>query len=86
VGTQADNMKDKADKGRGKGIGAGEANGRAKLTVEQVLEIRASTEGSSAAGRRYGVSPTTIRNIRIGKLWKEIVNHCNNQNLEDCSP
>jgi len=38
LGTHVDNMADMRDKGRRKGIGQGETNGRAVLTAEQVKE------------------------------------------------
>jgi len=40
IGTQADNMRDMAIKGRRKGINTGADNGRAKLTQAQADEIR----------------------------------------------
>ena len=40
IGTQKDNMADLKAKGRRKGIGLGESNGRAKLSEKQVIEIR----------------------------------------------
>ena len=52
---------------------AGEASYRAKLTVDQVKEIRADVHSSNAAlGRRYGVARSAIRSIRIGKTWKAV--------------
>lgn len=43
---------------------------RAKLTLEQVAEIRASTCASREVGKQYGVASSTIRAIRIGQNWK----------------
>ena len=50
----------------------GRNNGNARLTSEQVMEIRAMRlEGvlASEVGRLYGVDPGTIRNIKNGKAW-----------------
>ncbi len=48
---------------------AGERHPNAKLTQQQVDEIRASRMGPSELGRLYGVSKATISLIRSGKLW-----------------
>lgn len=45
----------------------GERHGQHKLTTEQVREIRASTEGPFALGRKYKVNPRTITRIRDGE-------------------
>lgn len=79
IGTQADNMHDMKVKDRRKGIGVGEANGRAKLTQSAVEAILTSADGHSELGRRYGVSHSTIQNIRRGRLWSEVVKHCEKQ-------
>lgn len=51
----------------------GEENGRAKLTEQQVVEIRNRPHESMVSlGREYGVSDYCIRCIRIKKLWKHI--------------
>ena len=41
-----------------------------KVTLEQVKEIRASKEKSGVLGKRYGVAPDTIKDIRNGRNWK----------------
>lgn len=66
VGTQADNMKDMARKGRST---KGEASGRAKLTRSQVSEILSSVTASREIAPHYGVSAGHIRSIRSGKRW-----------------
>lgn len=74
LGTPQDNTRDMWAKGRGKFPEVvGEANAAAKLTEAQVLEIRASDERSFILARRYGVSPTTICDIRKGKLWAHLL-------------
>jgi hypothetical protein len=53
----------------------GERNGTAKLTTKQVQSIYISYHngdgGYITLGRIFGVSPGTIRNIVIRKLWKQ---------------
>lgn len=41
-----------------------------KLTPQQALEIRASALPTSELARDYGVSPSTIEDIRHGRTWK----------------
>ena len=43
-----------------------------KLTENAVKEIRASTEAHAVLGRRFGVSPVTIRHVRIGFTWTHV--------------
>lgn len=82
LGTSAENTRDKIAKGRGAhgaAIGKGgakrhgERNGRAKLTREQVQEIRAryAVGGISQAtlAREYGVIQPHISRIVLGTKW-----------------
>lgn len=70
LGTIADNNLDARLKGRhGHGELLGSAHPNAKLTDEQVREIKASTDGYRVLARRYGVGQTTIRRIRKGETW-----------------
>ena len=69
TGTQADNMRDAARKGRLSRVGRG------KLTREQVSLIKHSLiEGSIQAplALEYGVSTATISQIARGKIWKDV--------------
>lgn len=66
-GTQGDNMKDCYAKGRRSSIGS--RNGNAKLTIEQVQEIRKSQEWAKVLAPRYGVCKATIWRIRAGERW-----------------
>lgn len=53
----------------------GEGNGKAVLTNSQVIEIfsRCHKRGDQAAlAREYGISPTTVRQIVIGKRWSHV--------------
>ena len=72
-GSHADNMRDMVERRRS---ARGTRNSKAKLTPEQVAEIRRlfvpqSTEyGSVALSRVYGVSNSTINRIVRGLYWK----------------
>jgi len=71
LGTHKDNMVDMSRKGRHRTPNlSGERHPAAKLSAEQVAEIRASQESSSAAGARFGVSSAHIRLIRKGGVWQ----------------
>lgn len=74
LGTNADNVRDREDKGR---TAVGEKSGRAKLTEEQIVEIRAMRkEGDKLTdlARLYKVSQQQISRIALhqswGKLWR----------------
>lgn len=75
VGTQADNMNDMWSKGRGKpapgGAFHGTANAAAKLTTEQViqlrLEISAKNTTQRALAAKYGISEAQVSQIKHGK-------------------
>jgi hypothetical protein len=69
LGTHADNMADMRAKQRRKGRCIHTANGRAKLTVEQVEAIRSDIRGKRVIAKDYGVSPAQIQRIRTGKQW-----------------
>jgi len=70
LGTNADNTRDAARKGRMRGHSSpGEANGNARLALTQVETIRQSTERSIVLARQYGVSRHHIWLIRTGKSW-----------------
>jgi len=44
-----------------------------KLSLEQVREIRASADPVRDLSARYGVSGSTIRNVRTGRSWGLLV-------------
>ncbi|KVE40045.1 HNH endonuclease [Burkholderia sp. BDU5] len=54
----------------------GEANGQAKLTAAQVLEIRALSSGrrgeQAALARQFGVTDSAIRSVLSRKTWSHI--------------
>lgn len=71
LGTNADNMKDMARKGRS-ADNRGEKNPNAKLTAEQVAEIRrrrAAGERQKVLVADYGVTREMITLITTGKAW-----------------
>jgi len=48
----------------------GERHGSAKLTVDDVCEIRASTDTIYALAKRFGVSRRQIRRVRSAQHWR----------------
>jgi hypothetical protein len=79
LGTNDDNMRDMAEKGRAHGPGArvaGEKNGSARLSAEQVRALRKAcatgklTQHEIAAA--YGVSPSLISAIVRREAWTHL--------------
>lgn len=72
LGDQEQNIADRIARRRS---ASGANNGRAKLTDEQVREIRyvASNQPRIALARQFNVSPSVVRNIVSGKTWKHVV-------------
>lgn len=83
LGTHKDNMADCARKKRmvnytHPGIFAGERNGRAKLTEEQVRQIRKlKREGTMASQllKVFSVSKSTMWGVINGNTWKHVSNN-----------
>jgi hypothetical protein len=48
----------------------GERNGNAKLTADEVREIRQTGDSCASIAKQYGVNRETIRLIRVGKNWR----------------
>jgi len=71
LGTAKDNAADMCAKGRQsrKPSVFGESHHKAKLTIEDVLAIRSSSDGCRKLAAKYGVSSTHITRIRSGKCW-----------------
>ena len=70
IGDAAANSADMVAKGRHVDLRA-EHNGKTKLTVAQIIEIRAAPMGfgtGAALGARYGVNRHTISMIRLGRV------------------
>ncbi len=69
LGTQADNIRDRCEKGRS---AIGENQGSAKLRESEVLEIRVWLDIGYSLGsiaRAYKICRTSVWNIKSGKLW-----------------
>ena len=73
LGSQADNMRDKKERGRSRGAPPGENHPKNKLTEEQVREIRVATGSCREIAIRYGVSKSTIVEIRAGLTWRHLI-------------
>lgn len=74
VGTQADNMRDKAERGRAAAI-RGESNRSARLTAPIVRDIRvrvAAGETHRAVALRYGVSQPAVTAIVKRRAWRHV--------------
>lgn len=69
AGTHLTNAQDREAKGRGT---PGELNGRAKLTEQDVMDIRASKETTAVLAKRYDMDYTQILRVRRGDKWKHI--------------
>jgi hypothetical protein len=71
LGTNKENTEDMYNKGR-QNPPVGVRNGNAKLTPEQVLQIRKDTRSLDTIAAEYPVSRSIISLIRIGKIWTHI--------------
>lgn len=75
LGTKKDNSQDMARKGRARGrVAPGERNGRAKLSWDDVREIRAGRVTGlsySQLATKFNVTITNIRHIIKGVTWVE---------------
>jgi hypothetical protein len=71
LGTQDDNMKDAAIKGR---TIQGERHPKAKLTQEDVRHIRALrlVMSHSALARKFGIDSKCIRRVLRGEAWRSV--------------
>jgi len=71
-GSQKENMRQAISRGRSPHTGrvAGEKNGNAVLTEEQVAEIRKAVGTHSAVAGRFGVSRSLVQQIRAGTAWR----------------
>lgn len=74
LGTNAENLADMHKKKR-HWVTSGEKHCRAKLTLNDVVEIKqALKDGASLVdlGKKYNVTKHTIKNIRNGYNWKQV--------------
>lgn len=73
LGTNADNAADRERKGRTRiPANKGEQNPAAKLTVQDVLAVRAADGTQLAIATRFGISPKQVRNIKSGRSWGRV--------------
>lgn len=73
LGTHLDNMKDKCRKNRSPSF-AGDRNPAAKLSNEQVIEVRrrlAAGEKGRHIAKSLNVSESTVSGIKVGENWKD---------------
>lgn len=71
LGTHLENMRDMAEKGR-RAVLRGEEIGNSKLTREDVIYIRRSSETHAELARRFDMSPSYICRIRKGANWAHV--------------
>jgi hypothetical protein len=69
LGTNAENMADKARKGR---AARGEGNAASKLTEEQARAIIAAVGSQRAIAKQFGVCQQTVCKIKTGKYWSHL--------------
>lgn len=76
LGTQAENVQDMWDKGRGKPCGGdwakGKAHPNATLTEDKVRLILSSPLSGAALARELGCNRHTVTRIRAGKAWRHL--------------
>lgn len=74
AGTHRDNVRDRVERGR---CARGERNGRAKLSAEDVREIRfeinSGLSSAKSLSRRFQVDLKTICAIRDGRTWRHLL-------------
>lgn len=71
AGTNADNMRDKAQKGRSK-VPVGEKHGKAVLTERQVHRILKDPRPYVEIATQYNVAPSTIGSIKQRVSWRHL--------------
>ncbi len=69
LGNTADNLRDMRAKGR---QARGERHGRAKLTAEKVLAIRADLRHPKIIAAEYGLSRPYVIRLRHGEKWAHL--------------
>jgi len=71
LGTHADNMRDKNEKGRC-AHNRGEKGGGAKLTKEEVVEIFYDTDTQAKIAKKHGIAQSMVHFIKTHKRWSHI--------------
>jgi len=72
LGTHADNVADRVRKDRSGGSHLGNEHHNAKVTSEQVQEIRESDLTQKELGRIYNLSQQTVSEIVRRKIWDHV--------------
>jgi hypothetical protein len=73
LGTKWDNTHDCINKGRFVNMGRpGEKNGRAKISEQEMLEIRSSKLPPKILAEKFGILPCAIWKIRTKMSWNHI--------------
>ena len=68
LGTQKENMEDKVRKGRCQDQ-RGEKGNNARLTADNVREIRLSNKRNCELAHQFKISPSHVSKLRSGKGW-----------------
>lgn len=73
LGTQAENVRDMARKGRRVNTAhPGSRHGNSKLDEQGVHLIRAGKLSDADAVQRYGIAKATLKNIKSGRSWRHV--------------
>jgi len=68
AGTRVENSQDMVKKGRGP-VQDGEKNPSAKLTKDQVVEIKSAVGSQRSIAEKYGITQSNVSLIKRGKSW-----------------
>lgn len=71
LGTNAENVADRNAKGRQAHV-RGEASGSTKLTDDDIIWLRNSTDTNRSAAKALGVHPSTVGLIRQRRTWAHL--------------
>lgn len=71
LGSDADNVADMDAKGR-RYVLRGSENGMSKLVDDDIRAIRRALDSGLWLAEQFGVSPSLISLIRLGKVWKHV--------------
>lgn len=68
LGTALDNVRDRVERGRGRGP-RGNESGNVKLTAEKVRAVRTAEGSQREIAARYGICQQSVSDIRCRKTW-----------------
>lgn len=68
-GSNTDNMRDKVERGR---VPRGESHGRARITEQDVLDLRSGTRTARQIAETRGVSMSAAYHAKNGRNWKSV--------------